>query len=87
VEKLKLNIEKYKNQLPSLNINAIKSLIKAILDERKHNRKISENDFKNLKELEKKAEEELKKRKFLNDKTKSDYDSWKKKMENGKRCY
>ena len=70
-----------------MNINAIKSLIKAILDERKHNRKISETDFKNLKELEKKAEEELKKRKFLNDKTKSDYDSWKKNMENGKRCY
>jgi len=84
---MKLSIEKYNTRIHSMNPGELKLLIKDIYDERKHNRNMSEESLKKLKNLEKKAEKRLKELNVLNDNTKKDFDDWKKQMKSGKRCY
>jgi len=84
---MSIQIDKQKQRLQRMNPQMVKNLIKDIFDERKHNRSMSESELSKLKELEKAAEKRLSDLKVLNEHTKKEYNAWKKKMDNEKRCY
>lgn len=84
---LKLNLEQLKKRIPRMSVGQLRSLVKDIYDERKHNRSMSEKDRKALKELETQVDKQLEEQKGLSSNDRKDYAAWKKKMEQGKRCY
>lgn len=84
---LKKDPELLVKQVHKFSVNGIKSLIKDIYDERKHNRSMSTSELDKLKKLEKAADQELRRRKVLDKKSENDYKEWKKKMDKEKRCY